>query len=41
VDGLSKVSSAAKREEAKADRKREFLRLDDRISMLHSSPAPV
>jgi len=41
VDGLSKVSSAAKREEAKADRKREFLRLDDRISMLHSSPAQV
>ena len=39
VDGLTKVGDAARREEAKDERKRELMRIDDRISS--SLPSPI
>lgn len=38
VDGLTKVGDAARREEAKQERKREFIRIDDRISSSLPNP---
>jgi flagellar FliJ protein len=38
VDGLTKVGDAARREEAKEERKREFMRIDDRISSSLPNP---
>ena len=38
VDGLTKVGDAARREEAKQERKREFMRIDDRISSSLPNP---
>ena len=38
VDGLTKVCDSARREEAKQERKREFMRIDDRISSSLPNP---
>jgi len=38
VDGLTNVGDAARREEAKQERKREFMRIDDRISSSLPNP---